>query len=94
MAVASLAIKLVSEFLGAFLLMVSILASGGNPLVIGATLGLIVFLIGGISGASVNPAVSAGLWYSGTLSTSAFFMYTAVELLGGLAGAYSYAVVS
>jgi len=94
MAVASITIKLVAEFFGAFLLMVSILASGGNPLIIGATLGLIVFLIGGISGASVNPAVSAGLWYSGTLSTNAFLMYSAVELLGGLAGAYSYAIVS
>lgn len=94
MAVASFTIKLVSEFLGAFLLMVSILASGGSPLVIGATLALIVFLIGGISGASVNPAVSLGLWYSGTLSTGAFLAYTAVELLGGLAGAYSYAIVS
>ena len=91
---ASLGMKLVAEFFGAFLLMVSILASGGNFLVIGATLGLIVFLIGGISGASVNPAVSAGLWYSGTLSTNLFLMYSAVEILGGLAGAYSYKIVA
>jgi aquaporin Z len=91
---ASLTMKLVAEFFGAFLLMVSILASGGNFLVIGATLGLIVFLIGGISGASVNPAVSAGLWYSGTLSTQLFLMYSVVEILGGLAGAYSYKIVS
>jgi len=90
----SLGMKLVAEFFGAFLLMVSILASGGNFLVIGATLGLIVFLIGGISGASVNPAVSAGLWYSGTLNTNLFLMYSAVEILGGLAGAYSYKIVA
>ena len=86
--------KLIAEFFGAFLLMVSILASGGNFLVIGATLGLIVFLIGGISGASVNPAVSAGLWYSGTLNTQLFLMYSVVEILGGLAGAYSYKIVA
>ena len=91
---ASLTMKLVAEFFGAFLLMVSILASGGNFLVIGATLGLIVFLIGGISGASVNPAVSAGLWYSGTLNTQLFLMYSVVEILGGLAAAYSYKIVS
>lgn len=91
---ASLPMKLMAEFFGAFLLMVSILASGGNFLVIGATLGLIVFLIGGISGASVNPAVSAGLWYSGTLNTQLFLMYSVVEILGGLAGAYSYKIVA
>jgi aquaporin Z len=92
--VASLAMKLIAEFFGAFLLMVSILVSGGNFLVIGATLAVIVFLIGGISGASVNPAVSAGLWYSGTLNTQLFLMYSVVEILGGLAGAYSYKIVS
>ena len=91
---ASLPMKLMAEFFGAFLLMVSILASGGNFLVIGATLGLLVFLFGGISGASVNPAVSAGLWYSGTLNTQLFLMYSVVEILGGLAGAYSYKIVA
>ena len=90
---ASIFVKLLAEFVGAFLLMVSILASGGNFLIIGATLGVIVFLIGGISGASVNPAVSAGLWYSGTLSTNMFVLYSLVEILGGLAAAYSYKIV-
>lgn len=70
--VASTTIKLIAEFLGTFLLMVSILASGGNYLIIGATLAIIVFLIGGISGAAVNPAVAAGLWSSGSLSTQVF----------------------
>ena len=87
---ASIAIKLVAEFLGSFLLMASILASGGNFLIIGATLGVIVFLIGGISGAAVNPAVSAGLWFSGSLSTQMFVLYSLVEVLGGVASAYSY----
>lgn len=89
----TVAVKLLAEFVGTFLLMVSILASGGNFLVIGATLGLIVFLIGGISGACVNPAVAAGVWYSGSLSTQMFALYTIVELLGGLAAAYAYKVV-
>ena len=89
----TVAVKLLAEFFGAFLLMVSILASGGNFLVIGATLGLIVFLIGGISGACVNPAVALGVWYSGTLSNQMLFLYSVVELLGGLAAAYAYKVV-
>jgi glycerol uptake facilitator-like aquaporin len=90
---ASVAIKLVAEFLGTFLLMVSILTSGGNYLIIGATLGVIVFLISGISGAPVNPAVSAGLWYSGNLSTQMFALYSLAEIFGGLAAAYSYKIV-
>jgi aquaporin Z len=91
---ASLVIKLIAEFLGAFLLMLSILASGGNFLIIGLTLGLIVFLTGGISGAAVNPAVAAGLWLSGTLNGSTFALYSVAEILGGLAAAYSYNLVA
>jgi aquaporin Z len=91
---ASIGIKLLSEFFGSFLLMLSILASGGNFLIIGATLGVIVFLIGGISGASVNPAVSAGLWYSGTLNMRTFLLYSVVEVLGGIVAAYSYKILA
>ena len=87
-------IQLLSEFLGSFLLMISILASGGNFLIIGATLGLIVFLTGGISGAAVNPAISAGLWYSGVLSSSKFASYSIVEILGAIAAAASYKLVA
>ena len=84
---------LLSEFLGAFLLMISILASGGNSLIIGATLAVIVFLTGGISGASVNPAVSAGLWYNGTLSTNVFLLYCVVEVVGALAATAFYSFI-
>ena len=92
--VASLPVKLIAEFLGAFLLVVSILASGGNFLMIGATLAVIVFLIGGISGAYVNPAVSAAMWVSGTLNTTTYTLYFIAELLGGVAAAYAYQVVA
>lgn len=91
---AGVGVKLVAEFLGTFLLMTSILVSGGNWLIIGATLALIVFVIGGISGASVNPAVSAGLWYSGTLNTQMFALYSLVELAGGVAAVLAYNTVA
>ncbi len=94
MIVAGLPMKLTAEFLGTFLLMISILASGGNAIVIGLTLALIVFLTGGISGSAVNPAVSLGLWYSGSLSTTAFFAYSIVQLIGAVAGAYFYKIVA
>jgi hypothetical protein len=91
---ATTTVKLVAEFLGAFLLMISILVSGGSPLIIGATLALIVFVIGGVSGASVNPAVSAGLWYSGTLSTQLFALYSVVEVLGAVSAVVAYNTVA
>jgi aquaporin Z len=91
---ASLPVKLLAEFLGAFLLMISIMASGGNFLVIGLTLAFIVFLTGGVSGAAVNPAVAAGLWYSGTLNTLTFSLYTVAEVLGALAAAVSYQLIA
>jgi len=92
--VASLPVKLIAEFLGSFLLMISILASGGNFLIIGATLAVIVFLTGGISGAAVNPAVSAALWHSGTLNGQAFIFYSIVQVLGMFAASYSYRVIA
>jgi aquaporin Z len=91
---ASMSMKLVAEFFGTFLLMTSILVSGGNFLIIGGTLALIVAVLGSVSGASVNPAVSAGLWYSGSLSTSMFALYSLVEVLGGLAAVYAYNVIA
>jgi len=94
MIVAGLPMKLTAEFLGTVLLMISILASGGNAIVVALSLALIMFLTGGISGAAVNPAVSLGLWYSGSLSTAAFFGYSAVQLLCALAGAYVYRIVA
>jgi glycerol uptake facilitator-like aquaporin len=91
---ASVPMKLFAEFLGTFLLMASIMASGGNFLIIGATLALIVVLIGNISGAAVNPAVSVGFWYSGILSGQLFFLYSLVQLLGGVAAVYAYKIVA
>lgn len=86
--------KLVSEFLGTFLLMLVILASGGNYLLIGLTLAVIVLLTGGLSGAAVNPAVSLGLWLSGSLSNAMLAGYVVVQLLGAAAAVYSYNVVA
>jgi aquaporin Z len=91
---ASLPMKILAEFIGTAALMLSILASGGNFLIIGATLGAVVFLLGGISGAPVNPAVSAGLYYSGSLNGSMFTMYTIAEILGAVAATYAYQIVA
>ena len=85
---------LVGEFLGAFLLMLSVLVSAGNALVIGLTLAFIVFLIGPISGAAVNPAIAFGSFFQGTLSLLDSCLYIAVEYGGALAAVYAFKAVA
>lgn len=80
-------LALLAEFLGTFLLLISILATG-NALVIGLTLSLIIFLIGGLSGAHVNPAVSLAMLLNGSLSVPELAAYAAVQLAGGAAAVY------
>ncbi len=57
----------------------------------GIAIGFIVaagaFSVGSISGASFNPAVSIGLLSNGIISSSTFFIYTAVQLIAALLAA-------
>lgn len=84
-------LELLAEFLGALLLVLSIFVTG-NAIVIGATLALVVFLLGSTSGAHVNPAVSLAFWLKGALSNLELAGYMAAQLLGGAAALYTYRV--
>ena len=86
-------LPLLAEFLGTFLLVMAILATG-NALVIGGTLGLLVLLLGGVSGAHVNPAVSVAMLLKGSIGTLEFFTYSVAQLAGGAAAWYAYQVLA
>ena len=81
---------LLAEFFGTFLLVLSALASGGNALIVGGTLALIIALIGKLSGGHVNPAVSTAMYLKGSLSLNEFFSYAAVQLIAGATCLYTY----
>lgn len=82
-----------AEYLGAFFFILAIFASGGNPLIIGAALALVIFLIAGMSGGHVNPAVSLSMFMNGSLKPAELFSYVFAQLLGGVSAYYAYASV-
>jgi aquaporin Z len=81
--------SLVAEFAGTFALLMSILLTG-NFAVIGATLALVIYLIGNTSGAHVNPAVSVALFLNGTLNAEEFVGYTAAQMSAGVVAYLAY----
>lgn len=88
--------KYLAEFLGAFLLTFAVIASlqSGFPLVTpvvaGLTIALVVYTLGGVSGAHINPAVTLGLWAIKKISLSNGLIYIVVQTIGAwLAGAFA-----
>ena len=86
-------ISYVAEYIGAFFFILSNLASGGNPLIIGGALTLVIFLIATISGGHVNPAVSLAMYMNGSLKPTDLFSYVFAQLLGGASAYYAYKMV-
>ncbi len=77
-----------AELLGTFLLALLVhLAIQGNfptpvPFIAGLTLGLVVYMLGGISGAHVNPAVTIGLASIGKVSVKDACGYVVAQFIG------------
>jgi aquaporin Z len=86
--------KYIAETIGTFLLVffgtLAITQSGGDllhiSLAFGGTLVVVITLIGGISGAHVNPAVSFGAWVNGKLSTHDLVPYWIAQCIGAILG--------
>ena len=85
-------VALIAEFLGTFLLVLMLFASGGNALMVGGALAGIILLIGKHSGAHVNPAISAAMYMKGSLSLNEFLAYAFVQVAGAVASLYTYRV--
>jgi aquaporin Z len=79
-----------AEYTGTFFFVLSILASAGNPIIIGAALALAIFLVSNISGGHLNPAVSLANYMAGSLKPNDLYVYVFVQLLGGASAYYAY----
>jgi aquaporin Z len=93
--------KNVAEFIGTFWLVLggcgsAVLAANfpnigiglvGVSLAFGLTVLTIVYSLGHISGAHLNPAVTFGLWAGGRVDGKTIFPYVIAQVLGGIAAA-------
>ncbi|MBI3889499.1 aquaporin [Candidatus Saccharibacteria bacterium] len=73
---------LIGEFIGTFLLTVAFMGAKGDPLYLGFALAGIVLIVGTLSGAHVNPAVTVGAWVTRKISTLRALGYIVAQVLG------------
>ena len=76
-------IAIITEFIGTFIFLFVIVATG-NPWAIGATLAVLAYLGGAISGGHFNPAVTVMMFYNKTVTSSTAVMYIAAQVIAGL----------
>jgi glycerol uptake facilitator-like aquaporin len=82
-------IKYAVEFVGTFLFLSTIVATG-QPILIAIALLLVILIGGGISGGHFNPAVSVMFYAKGALTSKDLLAYICAQVLGGLAALAAY----
>lgn len=81
---------LVAEFIGTFLLASIVIASRGEPIYVLFGLAGIVLLIGALSGAHVNPAVTIGAWATRRIGWLRALTYIVVQCLGAAVAYFTF----
>jgi glycerol uptake facilitator-like aquaporin len=79
--------KFVAEFIGTFVFIGVILASG-EPIPIAIALAAVIFFMNNVSGGHVNPAVSLVKYAQGHLTIGQTTTYIVAQVLGGLCALY------
>lgn len=80
------------EFLGTFLLVLTILLSNNSPLAVGAVVAAIIWFAKDSSGAQINPAVSLTRFLGGKLSLRELAGYVSSQVAGAVASLYMFKV--
>mgnify|MGYP001357195195 FL=1 len=88
--------KLIAEFIGTFFLALTICTaavhgSAGEyaPFAIAATLMVMIYGVGHISGAHFNPAVTVAVWLRGACEKEDVFPYIAAQVIAGILAAFA-----
>ena len=76
---------LVAEFIGTFLLAAAVIAGQGQPIIVLFALAGIVLLVGTLSGAHLNPAMTIGALVTRRISGLRAVGYVVAQFLGALA---------
>lgn len=77
------------EFLGTFIFL-SVIVATGNWLAIAATLAGLILLGGSISGGHFNPAVTIMMLYNRSIAMDTAAAYVVAQVVGGLLAATAY----
>ncbi len=77
-------LKYFVEFLGTFLFLSTIIATG-SPVLIALSLLAVILMGGSISGGHFNPAVSVMMWANQAISLTDMALYIVAQVAGGLA---------
>lgn len=97
--------KLWAEFIGTAFLLMTVVGSGimadelsggnyaiallGNTIPTGAILVVLITMLGPISGAHFNPAVTLGFRLNGDINTRLALLFSAVQIIGGILGVWA-----
>jgi len=84
--------KYLTEFIGTFFLMLAVALTAGDAFAIGATLMVMVFAGGHVSGAHYNPAVTLALFVRRKISAAESLIYIGSQLAGALLAAFAVAI--
>lgn len=80
--------KYITEFIGTLFLVLAVgMTNGGDAIVIGSALMVMVYAGGHISGAHYNPAVTLAVFMRGRIKLRDALMYVGCQLLGALVAA-------
>jgi glycerol uptake facilitator-like aquaporin len=83
--------KCIIEFIGTFLFLYVIIATG-NPYAIGLILTCIILIGGKISGGNYNPAVSVMMTLANKLNATEMISYIFSQLMGAVCAFYLYKI--
>jgi len=75
---------LVAELVGTFMLTATIIATSGQPLYVFFAIAAIVAIVGGLSGAHLNPAITFGAWITRRITVLRALGYILAQFAGAM----------